>query len=329
MLDRRHLLLGTAALRRVAVPLLPLDRAQAQVVDLLKIFVPAAPGGGWDQTARTIEQVLRATGAVKGVQITNVGGAGGTVGLPQFLNQWKGQGNALMVAGMVMVGAIIANKSPVRLAQATPIARLTGEFEALVVPAQSRVQERQGVRRRAQGRSHQGARSPAARPAAPTISCSGMIAKALGVPPTKVSYVAYAGGGPATAALLGDQVAAGISGYGEFAEQIKAGKLRLLAISADKRYPGIEAPTLKEEGIDVELFNWRGVFAPPGVNDNQRQAMIALIEKMAASPQWADACQKRDWTQITLTRQRLQDVPRRRDHPHRRHPQRARAGVTP
>jgi pimeloyl-ACP methyl ester carboxylesterase len=111
--------------------------ARAQAIDLLKIFVPAAPGGGWDQTARTIEQVLRATGAVKGVQTTNVGGAGGAVGLPQFLNQWKGQGNALMVGGMVMVGAIIANKSPVRLAQATPIARLTGEFLALVLPAQS------------------------------------------------------------------------------------------------------------------------------------------------------------------------------------------------
>ena len=126
------------------------------MIDLLKIFVPAAPGGGWDQTARTIEQVLRATGAVKGVQITNVGGAGGTVGLPQFLNQWNGQGNALMVAGMVMVGSIIANKSPLQLAKATPIARLTGEFLALVVPAAVAVQDRQGFRRRAQGRPYQG-----------------------------------------------------------------------------------------------------------------------------------------------------------------------------
>ena len=129
----------------------------------------------------------------------------------------------------------------------------------------------------------------------------GMIAKALGVPPTKVSYVAYPGGGPATATLLGNQVAAGISGYGEFSEQIKAGKLRLIAISADKRQPGIDAPTLVEEGIDVELFNWRGVFAPPGVSDAQRRAMIDLVERMAASPQWAEACQKRDWTRITLT----------------------------
>jgi putative tricarboxylic transport membrane protein len=128
----------------------------------------------------------------------------------------------------------------------------------------------------------------------------GMIAKAIGVAPSKVSYVAFAGGGPATAALLGNQVAAGISGIGEFAEQVKAGKLRLLAISADKRQPGIDAPTLKEAGIDVELFNWRGVFAPPGVSAAQRDAMIALMQKMVASPQWAEACQKRDWTQITL-----------------------------
>jgi putative tricarboxylic transport membrane protein len=303
MLTRRHLLRSAAAVPAAALPfaVLPVDRAPAQApaVDLLKIFVPAAPGGGWDQTARTLEQVLRATGAVKGVQITNVGGAGGSVGLPQFLNQWKGQGNALMVAGMVMVGAIIANKSPVKLSQATPIARLTGEFEALVVPAQSTIKN---AKEFAAALKADPAKVPVAGGSAGGTDhiMLGMIAKALGVPPTKVSYVAYAGGGPATAALIGNQVAAGISGYGEFAEQIKAGKLRLIAISADQRQPGIEAPTLKEEGIDVELFNWRGVFAPPGVNDAQRKAMTDLIERMAASPQWAEACQKRDWTRITL-----------------------------
>jgi putative tricarboxylic transport membrane protein len=297
MLTRRHLLGGAAA-----AALLPAASAWAQnpPVDLIKIFVPAAPGGGWDQTARTIEQVLRATGAVRGVQITNVGGAGGTVGLPQFLNQWKGQGNALMVAGMVMVGAIIANKSPVRLAQATPIARLTGEFEALVVPAQSPIKD---VKEFAAALKADPAKVPVAGGSAGGTDhiLLGMIAKALGVPPAKASYVAFAGGGPATAALVGNQVAAGISGIGEFSEQIKAGKLRLIAISADKRQPGIDAPTLKEAGIDVELFNWRGVFAPPGLSEAQRKAMIGLIERMAASSEWAEACRKRDWTPITLT----------------------------
>jgi putative tricarboxylic transport membrane protein len=301
MLTRRDLLRSAALLSATASPLslAAINPANAQSVDLLKIFVPAAPGGGWDQTARTIEQVLRATGAVKGVQITNVGGAGGAVGLPQFLNQWKGQGNALMVAGMVMVGAIIANKSPVRLAQATPIARLTGEFLALVVPAQSTFASAKDF---AAALKADPTKVPVAGGSAGGSDhiLVGMIAKAVGVAPSKVSYVAFAGGGPATAALLGNQVAAGISGYGEFAEQVKARKLRVLAVSSDKRQEDIAAPTLKEEGIDVELFNWRGVFAPPGVNDAQRKAMIALMEKMTATPQWAEACKTREWTQITL-----------------------------
>jgi putative tricarboxylic transport membrane protein len=301
MFTRRDLLRSAALFPATAsLPsLAAISAANAQTVDLLKIFVPAAPGGGWDQTARTIEQVLRATAAVKGVQITNVGGAGGAVGLPQFLNQWKGQGNALMVAGMVMVGAIIANKSPMRLAQATPIARLTGEFLALVVPAQSPFTSAKDF---AAALKSDPSKVPVAGGSAGGSDhiLVGMIAKALGVPPSKVSYVAFAGGGPATAALLGNQVAAGISGYGEFAEQVKAGKLRVLAISSDKRQEDIAAPTLKEEGIDVELFNWRGVFAPPAVSDAQRKAMIALMEKMTATPQWAEACKTREWTPIAL-----------------------------
>ena len=295
--NRRDLLLGAAAIP--AASLLPTDLAHAQAVDLLKVFVPAAPGGGWDQTARTIEQVLRQTNLVKSVQITNVGGAGGAVGLPQFINQWKGQGNALMVAGMVMVGALITNKSPFKITQVTPIAGLTGEFEALVVPAQSSIKS---AKEFAAALKADPTKVPVCGGSAGGTDhiLLGMIAKAIGVQPTKVSYVAFAGGGPAVAALLGNQVAAGISGYGEFSEQIEAGKLRLLAISADKRQPGIDAPTLKEEGIDVELFNWRGVFAPPGVSDAQRKAMIDMISAMTKTAEWKDACTKRDWTQITV-----------------------------
>jgi putative tricarboxylic transport membrane protein len=200
---------------------------------------------------------------------------------------------------MVMVGALIANKSPMKLAQATPIARLTGEFLALVVPAQSPFKTAKDF---AAALKADPTKVPVAGGSAGGSDhiLVGMIAKALGVSPTKVSYVAFAGGGPATAALLGNQVAAGISGFGEFAEQIKASKLRVIAVSSDKRQEGINAPTLKEEGIDVELFNWRGVFAPPGVNDNQRKAMIALMENMTKTPQWAEACKNRDWTPITL-----------------------------
>jgi putative tricarboxylic transport membrane protein len=263
------------------------------------MFVPAAPGGGWDQTARTMEQVLRTEKLITSAQITNVGGAGGTVGLPQFINQWKGRPNALMVGGLVMVGAIIANKSPVKLTQTTPIARLTGEFLALVVPAESPFKS---VKDMMAALKADPGKVPVAGGSAGGSDhiLLGLIGKAAGADPRNLSYIAYAGGGPAQAALLGNHVAAGISGYGEFAEQIKAGKLRAIAISADARQPGIDIPTLKEQGVDVELFNWRGVFAPPGVTDPQKAAMVSLMESMAKSKAWQDECAKRDWTSIPM-----------------------------
>ncbi len=273
--------------------------AAAQAVEQLQIFVPAAPGGGWDQTARTIDAVLRANGQIKTSQVTNVPGAGGVVGLPQFLNQWRGRPNAVMVGGMVMVGAIIANKAPVKLTNTVPIARLTGEFEVLVVPPNSPFKTAGDF---AAALKADAAKVPVAGGSAGGTDhiMLGMIGKAVDVPASKLSYVAFAGGGPAQAALLGGHVAAGISGWGEFSEQVKAGKLRALAISADVRQQGIDIPTLKEQGIDVELFNWRGVFAPPGVTPAQRDAMIALMETMAKSEAWLAECKKRDWTSIPL-----------------------------
>lgn len=299
MLSRREFLMNTAV-ASAALTAFPFSAALAQEAQQLALFVPAAPGGGWDQTARTMEQVLRNEKLISGAQITNVGGAGGTVGLPQFISQWNGKGNTLMVAGMVMVGAIIANKSANNLSEVTPIARLTGEFEALVVPAASPFQTAADF---VAALKADPTKVPVAGGSAGGSDhiLFGLIAKTAGVEATKLSYVPFAGGGEALAALLGNQVAAGISGYGEFAEQVKAGALRLLAISADKRQEGIDTPTMKEAGIDVELFNWRGVFAPPAVSDEDKAAMIALVEKMAASESWATECKNRNWTQILLT----------------------------
>ncbi len=299
MLSRRSFLMTGAAVGAAGLAGLRTGPAFAQAPQL-NIFVPAAPGGGWDQTARTMDEVLRKESLISGSQITNVGGAGGTVGLPQFVNQWKGKGNALMVAGMVMVGATIANKSPVTLAQTTPIARLTGEFEALVVPAASPFQTAQDFV--AALKADAGTVPVAGGSAGGTDHILfGLIAKGAGVDPTTISYVPFAGGGEALAALLGNQVAAGISGYGEFSEQVAAGALRILAISADKRQDGIDAPTLKEQGIDVELFNWRGVFAPPEVSAEDKAAMIKLVETMSASASWQEQAKKRNWTPILLS----------------------------
>ena len=146
---------------------------------------------------------------------------------------------------------------------------------------------------------------------------AGMIAQASGVEPAKVNYIAYAGGGEAQAAIMGGHVAAGISGYGEFAAQIKAGKLRALAISSDKRVPGIDIPTLKEQGVDVEMVNWRGVFGAPGITDAQKKELIDDRRQDGQDGVVAGHAEAQRLDQHVPRRRPVQDVPRRRHQAHR------------
>jgi putative tricarboxylic transport membrane protein len=300
MTTRRTVLQGIAsAASATALPFVLANPALAQALSSLQIFVPAAPGGGWDQTARSIELAMRTDGIAKDFKIEHAPGAGGAVGLPKFLSTKKGQADALMVGGMVMVGALITNKSPVSVKDATPIARLTGEAEALVVPAESPFKTLKDWI--TAFKADPGKMSIAGGSAGGTDHiCAGMMAKALGVEPKTLSYVAFAGGGPQTAALLGNQVSCGIAGYGEFSEQAKAGKLRYLGMSGDARIAGSDVPTFKEQGLDVTLFNWRGVFGAPGITAEQQAALVALIEKMSKGPTWQAELKKKDWSGIYL-----------------------------
>ena len=259
--------------------------ASAFAVDSLKIMIPANPGGGWDQTGRNLAQAMLKVNAVKNVQFDNKGGAGGTIGLAQFVNTSKGDGNAVMIGGMVMVGGIILNKSAVNLGMVTPLARLTGEYEVLVVPAASPIKSLKELVDKF--KANPGSVSWGGGSAGGTDHIlAGMILQASGVDPSKVNYIPYAGGGEAQAAILGGHVTVGVSGYGEFAAQIKAGKFRALAISSDKRIAGIDIPTLKEQGVNVDLFNWRGVFAAPGISDVQKKALLSAVEITVKSPAW-------------------------------------------
>lgn len=259
-----------------------------------KIMAPAAPGGGWDQTARTMQAVLDETGISGNTQVTNVPGAGGTIGLAQFVNQSKGDPEALIVGGYVMVGAILTNASPVDLTMVTPIARLTGESEAIVVPAASDIKTLDDLV--AKLKADPGAVSWAGGSAGGTDHIlAGLVAKAVGVDPTKINYIAFSGGGEALAAILGNQVTVGVSGLGEFMSQVDAGTLRLLAVSGAERIPGVDAPTLTEAGVDVNLENWRMVAAAPGITADQEAAITADIKKMAESAEWQKALADHGW----------------------------------
>jgi putative tricarboxylic transport membrane protein len=287
------------SIRRVLIPaaaaLSLLATGPALALDSLKILVPAAPGGGWDQTGRALQAAMQKHDIVKKVTVDNKGGAGGSIGLAQFVSSNKGDPNAAMMGGMVMVGALISNKSPVNLNQVTPIARLTGEYEVVVVPASSKIQSMKDLV--TEFKANPGKVSWGGGSAGGSDHIlAGMIAQAVGVEPAKINYIAYAGGGEAQSAIMGGHVTAGISGYGEFAGQIKSGKLRALAISGDKRIPGVEIPTLKEQGVDVELINWRAIFGAPGITDAQKKELIDAVGKAVKSESWQETLKRNEWT---------------------------------
>ena len=264
------------------------------------MFVPAAPGGGWDGTARAIEAAAKGAGLVGQFQFENVGGAGGMVGLPRFVNQRKGMGNALMVGGSVMVGAGITNKSPVTMKNVTPIARLTEEAGVVAVPTNGKIQTWKDFE--AAIKANPKAVSVAGGSAGGTDhQLLGLIIKALGKNPREAAYVAFPGGGPANAAIIGGQVVAGISGYSEFEEQIKAGRMKPLAVSGNKRIPGVSVPTLQELGVNVTAANWRGVFGAPGITDAQRDKLVELMTKVNASAEWKKTLATRKWTDVFLS----------------------------
>jgi putative tricarboxylic transport membrane protein len=271
---------NAAAVAALALAGLGSRSAFAQQLGAIKMMIPANPGGGWDQTGRALAAALQANKLVQSVQFENKGGAAGTIGLAQFVNSAKGDPNALLIGGMVMVGGIILNRSPVDLSMVTPIARLTSEYEVIVVPAKSPHQKLSDLL--AAFKANPGAVSWGGGSAGGTDHILiGLIARAIGADPAKVNYVPFKGGGEAIAAIAGGHVVAGVSGVGEF------------AVSGSQREEGI--PTLKEQGVDVELGNWRGVFGAPNITTAQRDALVKAVKAATDSPQWQDTLKKLGW----------------------------------
>ena len=291
---RDHFLKTLAAL--AATGALPLHALAAPNV---KMLIPANPGGGWDITGRALGKALMDSKAADTVSFDNKGGAAGALGLAQFVNGSKNDANALMVMGAVMLGGIITGKPPVNLSQATPIARLISEYNVFVLPANSPFKTMADVVAQLKKDPGSVKWGGGSRGSTEHIAAA-MIAQKVGADPSKINYVAFRGGGEATAAVLGGNVTVGGSGYSEFAEYIAAGKMRAIAVTSANRLPGVNVPTLKEQGIDVEIGNWRGVYGAPGLSADQRKTLTDLVLAALKTPSWAEASKKNDWTPAVL-----------------------------
>ncbi len=271
----------------------------ARAADPIKMMIPANPGGGWDTTGRALGAAMEQAGVASSVSYDNKGGAAGAIGLAQFVNSTKGDPDALIVMGAVMLGGMITGKPPVSLSQATPIARLTSEYNVFVLPANSPFKTMGDVvaqMKKDPGSVKWGGGS---RGATEHIAAA-MIARAVGVDPSKINYVAFRGGGEATAAILGGNVTIGGSGYSEFAEYIRTGKMRAVAVTSEARLPGIDVPTLKEQGIDVAIGNWRGVYGAGGISAAQRKTLTDRVVAATKSKSWAASLEKNQWTPALL-----------------------------
>jgi putative tricarboxylic transport membrane protein len=298
-LTRRTVLAG--ALSAPVLALVGCAGTVARPGDLsrLRIMAPASPGGGWDTTARLLQRVIRSTGLARNVQVFNVEGAGGTIGLGQLSRETDDA--LLMMMGLVMVGAVETNESPVRLSDVTPVARLTGEAEIIVVPGNSEYNTLSDFVK-AWKNDTRGLPIAGGSAGGTDQILAGLLAKAGGVDPRKINYIAYSGGGQSLAALLGGKVAAGISGVGEYGEQVLAGDLKGLAVSSEQRSAQVpDVPTMTEAGSEVVLSNWRGLMTHPGMGDEAKADLLDLVTKAHDSPDWKDVLAKNGWDDLFST----------------------------
>ena len=266
----------------------------------LRMMVPNSPGGGYDLTARTAVKIMEDDDITGRVEVFNVIGAGGTVAMARLMNE-RGNGDLMMMMGLGVVGAVYTNGSTARVSDATALAKMVEEQEGILVPADSpfeTVDDFVAAWKADPARVTIGGGSS---PGGPDHLFPMETARAVGVDPTQVNFVSYDGGGDLLTALLGNKIAAGTSGLGEYVDQIESGQVRVLAVSGSERVEGVDAPTLTEAGIDLTFTNWRGILAPPGITDEDRDAMVKILEEMHATDAWKEALVANGWTDAFMT----------------------------
>lgn len=266
----------------------------------LRMMVPNSPGGGYDLTARTAVKIMEDQDITGRVEVFNVLGAGGTVAMARLMNE-RGNDDLMMTMGLGVVGATYTNGSKIKASDATAIAKLIEDPGAIFVPADSPFKTVGDFVAAWKADPSKITIGGGSSPGGPDHLFPMEVAKKVGVDPKQVNFITYDGGGDLLTALLGKKITVGTSSPGELIDQIEAGQLRVLAVSSEKRVEGIDAPTLKEAGIDLTFANWRGVLAPPGISDTAKREMVKSLEEMHGTQQWKDALVKNGWTDAFVT----------------------------
>jgi putative tricarboxylic transport membrane protein len=265
--------------------------ADAPLSSKLRIVIPANEGGGWDQTGRALGAAMLASGAVGSVVYENVGGKGGTIGLARYAEKYDADPDTILMSGMVMVGAVALQKPAITMSHVSPIARLTSDYEVVAVKADSPLRTAKDLI--AQLRADP-ANTVVAGGSAGGVDhmYAGMLARVAEASQT-LAYQAHPGGAEVVEALESGKAVAGISGYSEFSESLASGKLRAIGVSSKRPFQGIAS--VREQGVDADLANWRGVLTGRKVPPYRKAALLTVVRRATATDVWKKSIKDNNW----------------------------------
>ena len=268
------------------------DSGSAEL-DQFRYMVPNSAGSGWDTTARTAAKIMEEDDLVTRVDVFNVDGANGTVGLSRLIDD-EGNGELVMQMGFGLVAATISQGSSNTFDNTTPLVKLLDEYLAVVVPKDSPINDYNDLVAAWKKNPRLNVGGGSAIGGADNVA-SLRIAEANGIARDQVNYVTFGGSG-VLPAVLGKQVEFAVMSAADVVEQVNAGELKAIAVTSSERFDSLpDVPTLTECGIDVVVANWRGVVAPPGITDEQKQRLIAAFDEMHQTQAWKDAVDRNGW----------------------------------
>jgi len=259
----------------------------------MTLIAPAGVGGGWDGFAREQQQAMRVEGIVNNVQVVNIPGAGGTIGLGSFASR-EGQTNTLLATGAAMVGGIVINKSPVDFDDVRIVARVAEDYSVFIVPADAPWADVDELVADWQA-GPDAVRFTGGSTGSIDHLLIAQFAQVIGISPAEMTYIPKSGGAEATQTILSGTADVAVTGYNEVADQIDAGRVRALALSAPQQLDGVDIPTFEELGYAVDLVNWRGFVAAADISDADFEALRDIVRETTRSEAWADALARNRW----------------------------------
>ena len=271
-------------------------------IDKIHFVIGGGAGGGWDGTARGTGEALTKSGMLKSASFENMSGGGGGKALAFMINtQPKNtilvQSTPLVLRSITRHEGYVTGSGVLSYKDVTPIAGVIGDYGAIAVAKDSPYKNFKDVVD-AYKKNPSSIKMAGGSVRGSMDHLIGALAfQAAGANPNDVAYIPYDAGGKALAGLLSGETQIISTGLGELMGA--RDQVRIIGITAPSRIADApDAPTLKEQGYDVQFVNWRGFFGPPNMSNKDKKALSAMLGKVMKTPEWEAVRKRNAWVNI-------------------------------